>query len=77
MNEQMDEWLKKKASKKKNKHACILENIRIIMYKIKAENNIKKRTNKQERPLTLQLTGIVEKPRENSEMCENVKVSNN
>ena len=49
--------------------------IRIIMYKTKAKKNIKK--NKQERPLTLKLTGIVEKPRENSEMCENVKMSNN
>ena len=37
----------------------------------KANNNIKKnkqinKQNKQERPLTLKLTGIVEKPRENS-----------
>ena len=49
------------------------------MYKIKAKNNIKKtnKQNKQERPLTLKLTGIVEKPRENSTMCENVKVCNN
>ena len=46
----------------------------------KAKNNIKKQTNKQnkhEKPLTLKLTGIVEKPRENSEMLENMKVSNN
>ena len=52
----------------------------MIMYKIKAKNNIKKQTNKQskqERPLTLKLTGIVEKPRENSATCENVKVCNN
>ena len=53
-DEWIDGWMaKKKKQAKKNKHACILENIRIIMYKIKAENNIKKRTNKQERPLTL------------------------
>ena len=58
-------------------HAC--KHIRIIMYKIKAKNNIKKtnKQNKQERPLTLKLTGIVEKPRENSTMYENVKVCNN
>ena len=54
--------------------------IRIIMYKTKEKKNIKKETNKQnkqERPLTLKLTGMVEKLRDNSEMCENVKMSNN
>ena len=73
MNEWMDEWLILK-----KKPACV--HLRIIVYKIKAKNNIKKKTNKQnkqERPLTLKLTGIVKKPRENSEMFENVKVRNN
>ena len=59
----------------KKKPVCV--HIRIIMYKIKAKITLKKQTNKQERPLTLKLTGIEEKPRENSEMFENVKVSNN
>ena len=66
----MDEWLILK-----KKPACVHIGI-IIIYKIKAKNNIKKKPNKQERPLTLKLTGIVETPRENSEMFENVKVSN-
>ena len=70
MNEWMDEWLILK-----KKPACV--HLRIIVYKIKAKDNIKKKTNKQERPLTLKLTGIVKKPRDNSEMFENVKVRNN
>ena len=52
-----------------------------MMYKIKAKITLKNKQtnkqNKQERPITLKLKGIVEKLRENSEMCENRKVSNN
>ena len=53
--------------------------IRIIMYKIKAKKKtLEKRTKQTRKTINSKaVTGIVEKPRENSEMCENVKVSNN
>ena len=52
--------------------------IRMIMNKMKAEDNIRKKkvkTNKK-RSLTPWQTGKAAKPRDNSEMSENVKVSN-
>ena len=50
----------------------------MIMNKMKAEDNIKNKTsqNTQKIPLTPKQTGIAAKPRDNSEMSENVKVSN-
>ena len=52
--------------------------IRMIMNKMKAKDNIKNKTsqNRQKRSLTPWQTGIAAKPRDNSEMSENVKVSN-
>ena len=60
----------------KKRRACV--NIRMITNKMKAEDNIKNKTsqNKQKRPLTPQQVGIAAKPRDNSEMSENAKVSN-
>ena len=50
----------------------------MIMNKMQAEDNITNKTsqNKQKRLLTPQQTGLAAKPRDNSEMSENVKVSN-
>ena len=48
------------------------------MNKVKAEGSIKNKTSqkKQKRPLTPQQTGIAAKPRDNSGISENDKVSN-
>ena len=50
----------------------------MIMKKMKGEDSIENKTsqNKQKRPLTPWQTGIAAKPRDNSEISENVKVSN-
>ena len=50
----------------------------MIMNKMKAEDTIKNKTSKdkQIRPLTPKQTGIAAKPRDNSEISEDVKVSN-
>ena len=73
MNGWLDGWL---IFLQKKKRACT--HIRMIMNKMKAEDNIKNKTsqNTQKIPLTPKQTGIAAKPRDNSEMSENVKVSN-
>ena len=52
--------------------------IRMIMNKVQAEDNIKNKTTqkKQKRLLTPWQTDIAAKSRDNSEISENVKVSN-
>ena len=52
--------------------------IRMIINKMQEEDNIKNKIsqNKKKRLLTPQQTGIAAKPSDNSEISENVKVSN-
>ena len=76
ISRRMNGWLDERLILLLKKRACL--HIRMIMNKMQEEDNIKNKTsqNKKKKVLTPQQTGIAAKPSDNSEISENVKVSN-
>ena len=71
----MNGWLDERLIFLLKKRACL--HIRMIRNKMQEEDNIKNKTSQnKKRLLTPQQTGIAAKPSDNSEISENVKVSN-